>query len=352
MQSFVQKLLFLQPMRKKVTIHDIAKKLGVTASTVSRALNNHPRISESTRKKVLKAAHKLNYTPNVLASNLRKGKANTLGLCIPRVNRHFFANIINGVEKVTNKMGYNVVICQSNERAKTEVQNIHTLLNNRVDGIIISHAVETTSFEHLQEVIDSGIPLIQFDRVNSALKTFCIVNDNEQGAYKTALHLLNKGYRKIAYFGGPTHINVYRERKQGFFKALKEFNITPNPEMVFENVITRLTGEEVAKKLLNSADRPDAIFAASDYSALGAYLVCKEMGISIPQEMGITGSANEPFTELIDPSLTSLEQHGISMGEKIAELMIELCEDDEKTICPETIYVPIELIERQSTNRS
>lgn len=337
-------------MQKKTTIHDIAKALGITASTVSRALNMHPRISDTTRKKVIAKAKALNYKPNIIASNLRRGKANTLGLCIPRVNRHFFANIIGGIEKVTNELGYNVIICQSNESYSTEVNNIQTLLNNRVDGIIISHSTETKDFKHLQEIIDSNIPLIQFDRVSHLLKTTCVVNDNEQGAYNTTLHLIQRGYRKIAFFGGPSHINVYRDRKKGFLYAMNENGLKVDETLCFENVITRVTGDKTTRDLLNSGNRPDAIFAVSDYSALGAYLVCKKHGLSIPQDIGICGSANEPFTELLDPALTSVEQFGQVMGEKIAQLMIEQCEDDGNTQQAQTVYIPTELIVRKSTS--
>ena len=337
---------------KRVTIHDIARKLNITASTVSRALNNHSRISKKTKDEVKKVAEKMNYHPNVIAHNLRKGKANTIGLVVPRINRQFFADAIHGIEQVTNPAGYNLIICQSGELYQKEHENINTLLNNRVDGIIISVSFETEYSDHLQGAYNRGIPLLQFDRICSDMEVNNVVNDNFGGAYEAVSHIIEQGYRRIIHFAGPLHISIYKERFLGYKKALEDYGIRFDERLVYHETITKEKGTSAAKDILmhSGIPKPDAIFSAGDYSALGAMLVLKENGVEIPRQMGIAGVANEPFTSLIDPGLTSVEQYSVTIGEKAAHLLLEEIADDSRKK-PRTQVIKPSLIKRKSTQK-
>jgi LacI family transcriptional regulator len=311
-------------MQKKTsTIHDIARHLSISASTVSRALNNHPRISKTTKELVLNAVKELNYKPNSLASNLRRGKGNTIGVILPVINRHFFANIIHGIEKIATPAGFQIIICQSDESLQKEIDSIHTLIRNRVSGILISISSETKDASHFQSAIKSNIPIVMFDRVLKNIDVAKIRNDDFAGAYNTTIHLIEQGYRTIVHFSGPLNIPTYLDRFEGYRKALTDRSIPYRKELVIENTISRVKGSEAMNNLLNLEMKFDAVFAASDMSALGALLVLKERGISVPETIGIAGYVNEPFAEFIEPSLTSTEQFGENMGQEAARLIID-----------------------------
>ncbi len=334
--------------KRPITIHDIAKALNLSASSVSRALSDHPRISEKTKEKVRDFAKSHHYQQNTLASNLRKGKVYTIGLIVPRINRYFFADAIHGIESITNPEGYNLLICQSNESYEKEKENIKTLLNNRVCGILMSVSINTYDYKHIQPILDSQIPLVQFDRVVTLTPGSKVLNDNEKGAYIITKHLLAQGYKRIAYFAGYMNINIYKGRYKGYASALEEANIPLDRNLVFENVMTRDQGEEIANQMIASDNLPDAIFASSDYSALGAFAVLKKNGISIPGTIGMAGYSNEPFTGLIEPSLTTVDQKASIIGKTAAHQLL----DEIKGTCkePRTIIVESEIIYRESSN--
>lgn len=337
--------------KNQSTIHDIAKYLKVSASTVSRALNNHPRISETTKNLVKKAAKELNYKPNTLASNLRKGKGNTIGVIIPIINRHFFANIIHGIEKIATPAGYQIIICQSNENYEKEVESIQTLIRNRVSGILISVSSETKDSFHFQSAIKSNIPIVMFDRTLEDFHAFKIRNDDFSGGYNATRHLIEQGYKKVAHFSGPLHIPTYRDRFEGYSKALSDNDIEYSDTLVYENTINREKGSDVMNGILNSKTVVDAVFAASDMSALGALLMLKEKKIKVPDEIGVAGYVNEPFSEFIEPSLTSTEQFGEEMGQSAAKLIIDeiMTESSENK---KTLIIAPKLIIRSSSSRN
>ncbi len=309
-----------------MTIHDIAAHLNMSASTVSRALANNHRISEKTRALVKSAAIEMNYKPNQLASNLRRGKGKMVGVIVPRINRHFFSHVISGIETITNPAGYSLIICQSNENFQTEVESLQTMMNNRVDGMIMSISSETKDISHIKSVIEEKKPIVFFDRTPSGIDVDSVQNDNFTAGYELTKHLISQGYKKIAHFAGPLDINIYRDRYNGYRKALDEEGILYDDTLLFENVITRPRGEKVAGDILKSGNIPDAVFSVSDYAALGALLVFKQNNINIPMQMGIAGFANEPFTELVDPPMTTVEQYGEEIGKNAARLLIDRLE--------------------------
>ena len=332
---------------KRVTIKDIAHKLGITPSTVSRALAGNPRISRKTREEVMSAAREMGYEPNVIASSLRKGKSDTVGMIVPGISRSFFSSVISGVEEILNSAGYNLVIIQTNENLHKEQQAIQTLLQNRVGGVIMSLSVQTTDFSHIEKVVKRGIPLVQFDRVAAGIPGPKIVNDNFTGAYLSVKHLLKNGYKKIAHFSGSLGINVYRERLEGYKAALEEAGIKYDGRLVFENSITRETGKRNISVAVDKLGA-DAVFSSGDFSALGALEGLKELGVKVPEEFGVTGFANEPFAELMHPALTSVEQNTREMGNKIAQSVIKLMNGEKEE---EDITVAVRLIVRQSSMR-
>ncbi len=334
---------------KKITIHDIARKLNLTASTVSRALNNHPKISDATKKLVHNAAKELNYRPNTIAASLRRGKAKSIGLVIPRINRNFISNTISGIEKVTSENGYNLLICQSEESLEKEINNLKTLVNNRVDGILISISLETNTSKHIKTIINDGIPLVQFDRFRSDIETSKVINDNFQGAYDAVKHLIDKGCKRIAHFGGADIISIYAERIEGYKKSLIDNGLEVDPSLIFNKILNKEEGYKIANKIFDSKIKIDGIFAASDYSALGAMLAARERNIKIPEQIAIIGFANEPFTEFVSPSLSSLDQFGVEMGISAARLLIEKIESKQKEVIPKTVIIRPKLIIRESS---
>ena len=338
--------------KNNITIHDIAKMLGISSSTVSRALNNNPRISKPTREAVNNLAKQEGYQPNSMASSLRIGKNKTVGLIIPHINRHFFSNVIGGIEEVLNYAGYNLMICQSDDSLEKEIQNIKTLMNLRVEGIFISLALGSINTDHLRNCLNKGVKLMMFDRVDENLSVDCVVLNDYEGAYMSVKHLIEQGYRKIVHFSGPDHINVYHNRKQGYIDAVKHSGLEIPENYILQDVLTREKGYAACTSLLQSNQVPDAIFAASDFSALGAMIALKEKGLSVPYDIGVAGFANEPFTALMEPALTSVDQNSIEMGRILARLFLEKDSAVEISTQPQTLTLTPKLLIRKSTLRN
>jgi LacI family transcriptional regulator len=335
-----------------ITIHDIAKKLSISASTVSRALSDHPRISIDTKKKVKALAKKLNYHPNIVATNLRVGKTNTVGIVVPRINRNFFSNVIGGFEDIVSNAGYRMMITQTNEDYNKEVENIKVLINARVDGIIMSLSADTKDYNHLKLIKRNGIALIFFDRVADNIESSKVVIDDLDGSYNAVNHLISQGCKKIAHFAGPEHINIYSNRMKGYLNALKDNNIDIKDYLIINNVITKDKGFSACKHLMNLKDKPDAIFATSDFSALGAMIFLKENGYKIPEDVALVGFANEPFTGLLEPGLTSVDQHSNEIGIEVAKLFLDEVQHGEVgTICRDIIIKPDLIIRKSSLKK-
>jgi LacI family transcriptional regulator len=330
----------------RITITDIARELNITASTVSRALAGNTRISEATRDMVQAKARDMGYEPNAIAASLRKGKSDTIGMIVPRINRHFFSSVISGVEEILNPAGYNLVICQTQENYEKERKAVQTLLRNQVGCIILSLSVQTRDFKHLEEVIKRNIGLIQFDRVNKQLPGAKIVNDNFSGAYLAVKHLIKGGYQRIAHYSGDLNLLAYQERLEGYKYALEEAEMEYDPDLVFENAITRDAGYSFIEKA-KMERRADALFSAGDYSALGAIDKLKEMQLIVPKDFGVVGFANEPFSEIMEPSLSSVEQNTQEIGNRIAAAVMKTLSKPLEEHSIET--VPVRLIVRQSS---
>jgi len=337
--------------KEKSTIHDIARRLNITASTVSRALNDHPRISESTKKAVQKTAQKLNYQPNHLAAALRSGKSNMLGVIVPTVDRSFFSSVVRGIEEIANKSRYNVMICQSYDNHEKEVAAVEALLSARVDGIIASHAKETGNFDHFMKAKERGIPVILFDRSNDELELSHVVVDDFLGAYKATEHLIVQGCKRIAHFTNTRPVSIFKDRLRGYREALLANGLFYDQSLVVESNLQLEDGRNSMLQLLNQKEIPDGVFSASAYGILGALQVLNEKGIKVPQDIALVGFSNEPFTSFTQPSLSTIEQHSLRMGNAAAEIFLEEVSDDEKQFIPQKIVLKPELVIRQSSQR-
>jgi LacI family transcriptional regulator len=335
--------------KERTTIHDIARKLNITASTVSRALKDHPRISTDTKKAVWKAAEKLNYQPNHIAAALRNGRSNILGIIIPNVDRSFFSSVVRGIEEVANTAKYNVMICQTYDRYDKEVANVEALLNARVDGIIASFAKDTIDFSHFLKVKEKGIPLVLFDRSNSDLEVSHVVTDDYLGSYKAVEHLVQQGCKKIAHFTNLRKISIYKDRMRGYREALENYKIPYNPDLVVESNLQLQDGRTSMEQLLERPERPDAIFSASALGALGAMQVLKEKNIKIPDEVAIVAFTNEQFTLFTEPALTAVDQHSVPMGNAAAEIFLDEITKSQQRFIPQKIVLKPELVIRASS---
>jgi LacI family transcriptional regulator len=335
--------------KEKTTIHDIAKKLNITASTVSRALNDNPRISDDTKKAVRKAAIKLNYRPNSIAAALRNGRSNILGIIVPTADRSFFSSVVRGIEEIANNSRYHVMICQTYDNYEKELATVEALLNAQVDGIIVSHAKDTENFDHFLKVKEKGIPLIMFDRSSDNLEVSHVVIDDFFGGYKATEHLIEQGCKRIAHFTNTRKISIYNERHRGYREALAAYKIPYDPALVIESDLQLEDGRAGMLQLLKLKQLPDAVFSASAYGAMGAMQVLKERKIKIPQQIALVAFSNEPFTEFTEPALSTVDQHSLRMGNSAAQIFLDEISSKQKKFIPQKVVLKPELIVRGSS---
>lgn len=337
--------------KASITIHDIARELNISASTVSRALNDNPRISQATRDRIKSIAAEMGYQPNTIASNLRNQKTNTIGIVVPLINRHFFSTFISGVEEIAFQSGYNVIISQSNDLLEKEQKIVQSLFSNRVDGLIASLSMQTDRFDHFMLFSNKNIPIVFFDRVVPELESHKIVVDDFQVGVQATEHLISQGYRRIAHLAGPTVLHTYRDRMLGYRAALEKNNLPIDDDLIICNRLTRMDGQEAIKKLLALPQPPDAVFCGNDTSALSMMVYLKKIGARIPLDFGLIGFSDEPFSEVVTPSISTLKQPAFEMGIRAAELLIQEIESKVKLKEHLTITVPTELIVRESSSR-
>lgn len=335
--------------KPETTIHDIAKELNIAASTVSRALNNNPLISETTREKIKKTAEEMGYRPNIMAANFRTKRTNTIGVIVPLINRHFFSSVISGIEEVAYKQGFAVTISQSNDNFQKENKIANTLFANRVDGLIISIAMETSTTEHLRLFTDRNIPLVFFDRVVDEIDAHKIVVDDFGAAYRATKHLIDQGRKNIAIIGGPLNLKTYKNRQKGYYQALKDADLKFDNSEVINNRLSQEEGKEAIQKLLKETPKPDAIFCANDTTALNTIIYLQENGYKVPEDIAIVGFSNEPFSAVVTPSITTIKQPGFEMGKRAAELIIKQISQKGKATKFETITMDTELVVRNSS---
>lgn len=338
--------------RNKVTIYDLARRLNTTASTVSRAMQNNPRISLKMREAVQALARELHYLPDPVAHHLRTGRGSVLGIIVPRIDRNFFAAIISSFQAAAQRSGYDVLIAASNESIGEEQKAVRAMLAKKVDGLALSLSVEGTGYGSEDGVL--GIPIVYFDRVPSKPGFDTVSNDNFRIGYDAVVHLYRAGCQKIGHFAGPYALKSYADRFNGYRQALADLGLPYRESRVFPNCITMETGIEAARTILAASDRPDGIFSAGDFPAITAIDLFHSEGISVPQDIAIIGVANEPLDGYLSTPLSSFDLHQQNIGESTAELLLARIRKDENEAYPKptSIIVKHDLFERKSSLRT
>jgi LacI family transcriptional regulator len=331
---------------KSITIKDIAKELGISVSTVSRALQNHPDISEPTKVLVRDCAKRLNYKPNIMASNLRTSKNTTIGIVLPEVNHHFFASVLDGIEQTANEAGYNIIICQTGENVEKEILSIQTLMASRVAGILAGISKQTHTFQHLQEVINADIPLVLYDRPCPSLPCDQVVSDDYLGAFKAVEYLIQTGCKRIMFFSSPMQLEVAHRRYQGWRDALQRYGMPIDEEMIV-TCDSRAQAIIETPMILKQADKPDAIFCVNDDCASGVLYAAQILGLNIPQDLSICGFSNAPLCRNTFPMLTTVEQHGVEIGKHAIIRLLKRLNGDERIA--QTEMIATDLIVRETT---
>ncbi|MCC2545210.1 LacI family transcriptional regulator [Hymenobacter sp. BT175] len=336
----------------RASISDLAAQLNLSVSTVSRALSDNSRISAETKKRVWDLARQLNYQPNQLAAALRNGRSNTLGVVVPHIDGHFFALVLKGIETIANQAGLNVMICQSNEDVNQEKKNIKTLLNAQVDGILVSLALSTRDFRHLDEVRDQGIPLVFFDRILEDPGVSAVVLNDYQGGYEATVHLIEQGCRRVAHLGGPQHINICKNRYQGYADALRDHGLVADPRLVHFSDLSMQDGCLGMEFLLGHDARVDGVFSCNDLALVGAMQVLKRSGRTIPHDVALAGFSNELFASLTEPMLTSVDQRCELMGQTAVQMLLEMVAKGAEHVPARQVVLQPELLIRGSSSRT
>jgi LacI family transcriptional regulator len=340
------------PKKKgEVTIYDISRALDISASTVSRGLNNNPLVRKEVRRKIVQTANEMGYQPNKFASSLRLKRTRTLGVVIPRVDSHFMSTVISGMEKIAKQKGYQLLISQSEESLSLEAENIQALFNSRVDGFLVSLSCETKDLDHFQYVFRKDIPVLFFDRVFCQSNCICVVIDNFKAGYDATQHLIVQGCRKIACVTGSLNRNVYNDRLQGYKQALSDNSIPYDEDLLIISDLGYSSGQMIVRELMKREAIPDGIFTANDSSAVSTICELKKAGYRIPEDIAVVGFNDDPVSKVVEPNLTTVHYPGREMGEIAASTIIKILEGTqfEKV---STIILNSELIVRQSSIRS
>lgn len=337
-------------MKNRITLKDLAKDLNLSPSTISRALGNHPAISDTTKKRVKKKAEELGFTPNAIAASFRNKKTRSIGIIVPRIDIHFHSLVISGIEDFAYKNNYNVTIFQSKDSLKREQEIAKILQTRMVDGIIGCLSIETTNCDHFKKFNKLGVPLVFYDRVPTDFDANKIIINDFESAFTATEHLIKSGCKRIGHIAGNQTTNIFKERLEGYKAALKKYNIPLNESLIMHtNNLSYDEGVSSAKKYLKLKELPDAIFCANDYTAVSVIQVFRKMDIKIPQQVAIVGFSNYPISRIIEPNLTTINDRAFHMGEASTKLLIRKIEDANDIIDSEIITLKTELIIRESS---
>ena len=336
-------------MKQAITLKDLARELNISTSTVSRALKDNPEISTSTRARVQKLAKELNYEPNALALSLRHSKTNTIGVILPKLVHFFFSTVISGIEDIAYSNGYNIIICQSNERIDREILDSKALFNHRVDGILVCVSKNTTNYDHFIAIQDKGIPIVFFDR-DVPIDASKILSNDFEGGYNATKHLIQSGKTNLIHLSGPEGLMLSEQRTRGFIQAHQDLDIPFDKEKILR------CGDEDAQEnfkiiqgALERGMKFDGIFAVNDIAAVGALQALQTAQISVPQEVAIIGYSDWQFSSFISPKLTTIKQNGNDMGKKATELLLEEIHSKNTFVEAKSITLSTEIILRGTT---
>jgi LacI family transcriptional regulator len=338
--------------KREITIYDIARELNLSASTVSRGLRDHPAIKLATVKRIKDMAASMGYQQNPFASNLRMNRSNTIGVILPRFESTFMAAVVSGIEQVVRNKGYNLVVSQSTDSVKIEEDNLNTLFNSRVEGLLISFTPETHTMDHLDVFIRKNIPVVLFDRVGDVPQCSCtrVEINNRQAGFDATRHLLEQGCRRILYLAENQNCSVFGERAKGYRDALKKFGVVPDPElMIFDN-LNEGSGSRTMKKILEMGKKPDGIFAANDVSAVSVMTELKAHGYRIPEDIAIVGFNNGHMSRIVEPALSTINYPAVDMGRIAASSLMSML-DHSNQVATQSVVLKHKLIIRDSSRR-
>lgn len=335
-----------------VTIKDIAKALGLSTSTVSRALRDSYEISPETKKIVLEYAEKINYHPNPIALSLKERRSRSIGVIVCEIANSYFSQVINGIESIANTNGYNVIISQSHESAEKELVNLQYLTSRSVDGLIISVSTETKNFSYFKELHDRGMPIVFFDRIVDEIQTHKVIADNFKGAYDATAHLISCGYKRIATLCNTVFLSIGKERLAGYKAALKDHGMEPDESLIRycqHGGMVAAEMDQAMDELFSLQNPPDALFAAADKLTTGCLRALRAKGLSVPKDVGLIGFSNSELTELLNPSLSVIRQPAFEMGEVATSLLLELIESKRPVTDFQSRVLSTEMVIRSST---
>ncbi len=309
----------------QMTIKDIAKILNISASTVSRALKDHPDISAETKQAVRRVAESVNYRPNALALSLRKAKTNIIGVLVPEMTHHFFSSVLSGMDETAFGRGYTTMVCQSSERADREKASLQTLIDSRVDGILLSVSKSTTDNTFLNQIVADGMPVVMYDRTLDGVDVSRVTTDDYRGAYQAVQLMAKHGRKKIAILCGDTGLMVSDHRLEGYEAALRDADIAPSPSLIIDaDTPEKLIANR--DKFMEIAKDIDGLFAINDSTAVTAMKMLRDAGRRIPEDIEVVGFGDDPVAAIVEPSLTSVEQNGYEMGRLATNLLIDQIE--------------------------
>ncbi len=334
-----------------ITMKDIARELNVSVATVSRALKNSPRISRQQRERIQAYANEHNFSPNLIAESLRNSRVRPMkiiGVIVPELTHFYFASVLAGIEEAAEKQGYRIMVAQSNEQHEREVSICKSFFENKVCGIIVSQAKDTTRYAHFQHLIDRGVPLVFYDRVCIGVNASRVVVDDYAGAYAAVSHLVETGCRRVACFNSSMKLEISKNRYNGYCDALFKHGIKVDPSLVFQ-CDNRSDAERIAPEVLDRDDRPDAFFAVNDDTAIGILYSAKRKGFRIPEDISVCGFTNGQRAVACDPALTTVDQHGFKVGEAAAEILMRHVEGHIEKGKIERRVVRTRLVVRDST---
>ena len=310
--------------RTPLTMKDIAAHFGISVATVSRALKDSPRISVERRAAIQQYAREHNFTPNMIAESLRHSRIQpmkVIGVIIPEFAHYYFSSILSGIEEEASAHGYRIMVAQSNEQYEREVKICKSFYENKLCGIIVSQAKDTHRYDHFQQLIDTGIPLVFYDRICTGVNASRVVVDDYMGAFNAVSHLIETGCNRIAYYGSAMTLEISKNRYNGYKDALLKHGIQPDPELV-RLCDNRTDAESITPEMLNSSAPPNGFFAVNDDTAIGILYTAKRMGFRVPEDISICGFTNGQRAIACDPMLTTVEQRGTKVGEEAAEILI------------------------------
>ncbi|WP_396143030.1 LacI family DNA-binding transcriptional regulator [Flavobacterium sp.] len=337
---------------KETTLKQIAETLGISITTVSKALKNYPDVSAKTKKKVLELAQTLQYTPNSFAVNLRTRESRTIGLIIPEVVHHFFSNVINGIIAEAEKNGYLVIILQSNESLELEKKQVDLLINKRVDGIIMSLSNESNDDEHIKDIIRREIPFVMFDKISKLINCSKVIINDQKAAFEAVEHLISKGCKKIAHIRGPVNPQNSIDRFLGYKKAIEKNNLNFDSKLVYTcKNVTFDEGKEFAAQIIKDHPDVDGIFVITDLVAVGVIAYFNENNINVPNQIKVIGFSNWFMSQVITPKLSTIDQPSYEMGVNSFNLLLEEINQRKELLefKPKTIELQTSIIEREST---